>query len=316
MPGSLTRKEFIRLSAGVATLAASGRIHLFGGHGKGAVTVRLGGPLFSKYEDPEGWIDALKRKGFRAAYCPVDNTTPGEAVKAYKLAAERADIVISEVGVWENTISPDEEQRKHAIEKCVAGLRLADEIGATCCVNTSGSRNKDNWAGPHKDNLTQDTFDLVVETTRRIIDEVKPQNSFFTLEAMPWAFPYSPDSYLDLIKAVGRKKFGVHLDPVNMITSPQIYFSNAEMIRECFSKLGPHIRSCHAKDTIIREDIYTIHLDEVRPGLGTLDYSLFLRELSGLDNVPLMMEHLEKEEDYTLAADYIRSIGKKTGIGI
>jgi len=316
MPGSLTRKEFIRMSAAATAMAASGRVHLFGGRSKGNVTVRLGGPLFSKYEDPGGWIDSLKRAGYRAAYCPMDTTAASEEIKAFRSAAESADIVISEVGVWVNTISPDEEQRKQAIEKCVAGLRLADEIGARCCVNTSGSRNKDFWAGPHKDNLTPETFDLVVETTRRIIDEVKPQNSFFTLEAMPWAFPYSVDSYLDLIKAVGRKQFGVHLDPVNMITSPQIYFRNADMIKECFLKLGPYIRSCHAKDTILREDIYTIHLDEVRPGLGTLDYNLFLKELSGLDNVPLMMEHLEKEEDYVLAADYIRSAGKKIGIEI
>ncbi len=316
MSGALTRKEFIRMSAGAAAIAASGRMHLFGGHAKGSPAVRLGGPLFRKSKDPAEWIDTLKQAGYRAAYCPVDDTATDEEIRAYKSAAQNADIVISEVGVWVNTCSPDEDQRKPAIEKCVAGLRLADEIGARCCVNTSGSMNKDYWAGPHKDNLTQETFDLIVETTRRIIDDVKPLNSFFTLEAMPWAFPYSPDSYLDLIKAIDRKQFAVHLDPVNMITSPQIYFRNAEMIKECFSKLGHHIRSCHAKDTILREDIYTIHLDEIRPGLGTLDYSVFLRELSRLDNVPLMMEHLEKEEDYALAADYIRSAGAKIGIEI
>jgi sugar phosphate isomerase/epimerase len=304
------------MSAGAAAMAASGRMHLFGGHGKGSPAVRLGGPLFRSYGNPGEWIDTLRQAGYRAAYCPVDDTASDEEIRAYKTAAQNADIVISEVGVWVNTCSPDEEQRKSAIDKCVVRLRLADEIGARCCVNTSGSMNKDYWAGPHKDNLTQETFDLVVETTRRIIDEVKPLNSFFTLEAMPWAFPYSPDSYLDLIKAIDRKQFAVHLDPVNMIISPQFYYRNTELIKECFAKLGPYIRSCHAKDTVIREDIYTIHLDEIRPGLGTLDYSVFLRELSRLDNVPLMMEHLEKEEEYVLAADFIRSAGKKIGIEV
>jgi sugar phosphate isomerase/epimerase len=316
MSGRITRKEFIRMSAGAAAMASSGHLHLFGGNGKESVTVRLGGPLFTKYKDPGEWIDALKKAGYRAAYCPVDTTASGEEIKAYKSAAKRADIVISEVGTWVNTISPDETERKNALEKCVAGLLLADEIGARCCVNTSGSRNKDYWAGPHKDNLTPDTFDLVVETTRKIIDAVKPRNSFFAIEPMPWAFPYSPASYLDLIKAVDRKQFGVHLDPVNMITSPQVYYRNADMIKECFAKLGPYIRSCHAKDTVIREDIYSVHLDEVRPGLGTLDYSVFLRELSGLDNVPLMMEHLENEEQYVLAGNYIRSTGREIGIVI
>ena len=50
-----------------------------------------------------------------------------------------------------------------------------------------------------------------------------------------------------------------------------------------FAKLGPHIRSCHAKDITLREDNYIPQLDELRPGLGSLDYSVYLRELSKLE---------------------------------
>ena len=57
----------------------------------------------------------------------------------------------------------------------------------------------------------------------------------------------------------------VHLDPVNMICSPQRYFNNAAFLRECFAKLGPYIKSCHAKDILLR-DTLTVHLDEMRPG--------------------------------------------------
>jgi sugar phosphate isomerase/epimerase len=313
MSRSLTRKEFIRLSAGTAAFVASGGFSLSAAQ-VNSPKVRLGGPLFTKYKDPGEWTEALSKTGYMAAYCPVDDVASAEEIRAYKAEANRAGIVISEVGVWVNTISPDEHERQAAIDKCVKGLQLADEIVAMCCVNTSGSRNKEYWAGPHPDNLTKANFDLVVETTRGIIDTVKPRHTFFTLEAMPWAFPYSPDNYLDLIRAIDRKQFGVHLDPVNMIISPQVYYRNGEMIKECFSKLGRYIRSCHAKDMILRENIYTPHLDEVRPGLGNLDYSVFLKELSKLDNVPLMMEHLQSEEEYTLAAEYIRTQGKNAGI--
>jgi sugar phosphate isomerase/epimerase len=157
---------------------------------------------------------------------------------------------------------------------------------------------------------------MVVETTRKIIDAVKPTHTWYTLEAMPWAFPYSADSYLRLIKAIDRKGFAVHLDPVNMVVSPEIFFNNGSMIQECFKKLGPYIKSCHAKDIILREDIYTPHLDEVRAGLGKLDYSVFLKELSRLSDVPLMIEHLNTAEEYKAAADYIREVGKNNGITI
>ena len=160
------------------------------------------------------------------------------------------------------------------------------------------------------ENLTDETFDMVVAATRKIIDAVKPTQTWFTLEFMPWAFPYSADSYVRLLKAIDRDRFAVHFDPVNIVVSPEIYFRNGNMIRECFKKLGPYIKSCHAKDIILREDIYTPHLDELRPGLGKLDYHVYLKELSKLKDVPLMMEHLKTAEEYSLAAEYIRSIAK------
>ncbi len=277
-------------------------------------TIKLGGPVFKKYQTPEEWICALDELGYRAAYCPVNVGTDSGLVKLYKEAAQKAGIVISEVGAWSNPIDPDETKSKAAFEKCVNSLQLADEIGASCCVNISGSRNPEKWAGPHKDNLTPDTFDLIVESTRKIIDAVNPKNTFFTLETMPWAYPDSVESYTKLIKAIGRKKFGVHFDPVNLVVSPQVYYKNGEMISEAFKKLGAHIKSCHAKDIKLLEDELTPHLPEVRAGLGNLDYIVFLKELSKLKNIPLMLEHLNSAEDYNLAAGHIRKVAKEINI--
>jgi sugar phosphate isomerase/epimerase len=276
--------------------------------------VRLGGPVFEKYADPEEWISALKRLKYRAAYCPVEVGTDETSIKAYQKAAYNNDIVISEVGAWSNTVSLDEKERKEAINKCVKSLELAELIGANCCVNISGSRNPEFWAGPHEDNLTEDTFDLIVETTRKIIDSVKPLRTYFALEPMPWSYPDSPDNYLRLLKAIDRSRFGVHFDPVNMVVSPQIYFKNGEFIRECFKKLRANIRSCHAKDITLREDNYIPQLDECKPGLGKLNYNTFLVELAKLKDIPLMMEHLNTAEEYASAADYIRSVGKKNKV--
>jgi sugar phosphate isomerase/epimerase len=278
--------------------------------------VRLGGPLFEPYEDPLQWVEQLKRLGFRAAYCPVD---PGEddlVVSAYERAARENDIVIAEAGAWSNPLSTDPVQAAEAMATCMAGLDLADRIGANCCVNISGSRNETYWAGPHPDNLSPGIFDLVVENTRKIIDAVKPKRSFFALEAMPWAFPDSASTYLQLIDAVDRTHFGVHLDPVNMITSVRTYFSNGELIREMFARLGPWVKSCHAKDITLRQDNYIPQLDELRPGLGSLDYVVYLQELAKLPDIPLMMEHLDSAEEYQKAASHIRSVAKSIQIEI
>ncbi|MCX6320696.1 MAG: hypothetical protein NTX93_02695 [Bacteroidia bacterium] len=55
-------------------------------------------------------------------------------------------------------------------------------------------------------------------------------------------------------------------------------------------------------------------MEERRPGLGSVDYVVFLQETSKLKDIPFMLEHLEKQEDYKLAADYVREVGEKEGI--
>jgi sugar phosphate isomerase/epimerase len=309
----MRRRQYLK-KVGVSLAAAPFFPVQAGGNPSGDPRIRLGGPLFEDYDEPGQWIAALQALGYRAAYCPVAPGADPLLVKAYEEAASRNDVVIAEVGAWSNPLSPDPEEAGIAMETCMAGLELADRIGARCCVNISGSRNPDHWAGPHPENLTENTFRLVVENTRKIIDTVHPTRTYFTLEAMPWSFPDSTDSYLRLIKAIDRDRFGVHLDPVNMITGPREYFNNGELIRDMFARLGPHIRSCHSKDIILREDNYLPQLDELRPGLGTLDYVTYLRELSRLGDVPLMMEHLDTSEAYKQAADYIRSVARELHI--
>ena len=180
-------------------------------------------------------------------------------------------------------------------------------------MNIAGSRSPE-WAGPHPDYLSEDTFALIVDTTRAIIDAVKPARTYFTLEAMPWVFPDSPESYLRLIEAIDRERFAVHLDPVNIVNNPERYFRNGAFIRECFRLLGPHIRSCHAKDTRMSTSL-TVHIDEVQPGLGTLDYAIFLRELDRLDpDTTLTMEHLHTPEEFAAAAAYIRGVADREGL--
>ncbi len=274
--------------------------------------VRLGGPITGNFTDPAGWVRAVRALGYSAAYSPVQVGAPLEIIKAFREEAKRSNLLIAEVGVWNNVFDPDETTRKENIRKNIESLQLADELGARCCVNISGARGEI-WDGPYPGNYARETFDMIVENVRQIIDNAKPVNSFYSLEPMPYMLPDSPDSYLELIKAIDRKQFAAHLDPVNMISSPQRYYGNAAFIKECFAKLGPYIKSIHAKDIVILPKL-TVHLEERRPGLGELDYAVLLQETSKLKDIPFMLEHLEKQEDYKLAADYVREVGAKSGV--
>ena len=276
--------------------------------------MRLGGHIFDN-STPDAWIAELRRYNYSAAYCPVSADDSEERIQSFVQAAAKANIVIAETGAWSNPLSEDRAERQQALELCKKNLELAERVGARCCVNIAGSRGEQ-WDGPHPSNFSSETFDMIVETVREIIDAVQPKSAFYALETMPWIFPDSPDSYLHLIEAIKRPQFGVHLDPVNMINSPQRIFDNSNFLRECFAKLGPHIKSCHAKDIAIAPRL-TVHLDEVRPGLGALDYRTFLSELAKLENdTPLMLEHLAGPEEYALAAAHIRTIADEADITI
>jgi sugar phosphate isomerase/epimerase len=311
----MKRRNFIALSAaGVAGLTFVPRE----GFPLNSLTpeIRLGGPVFGKYNDPGEWIQLLKKSGYKSALCPVNPGATSDVTAAYRKAAEQNDIVIAEVGAWSNPNSPDAETARQALQKCTDSLALADEINARCCVNISGSRNPREWDGPSSENLTTATFDLIVETTRKIIDAVKPERTFYTLEMMPWMYPDSAESCMELIKAINRKQFAVHLDPVNMVTNPVIYYHNGEMIRDAFRKLGPFIRSVHAKDILIRETAPQVQFDEVLPGHGILDYPVLLSEIAKRPEIPVIIEHLDSEEKYREAAAFIRQTGKMAGIGV
>lgn len=304
-----TRRSFLAMSA-----AAAGSASLFGAATKGA-PVRLGGPIFLQSSDPVALAHEHRRLGYSAAYVPEMASIHDTALL---LAIERAfaaeDVCIAEVGAWKNMLDPDAVKRRQNLDYVTERCALADALGARCCVDIAGSFNPDSWYGPDPRNLSREFFDATVENCRHVIDTVKPTRTRFTIEMMGWNLPDSPDAYLELIRAVDRPAFAVHLDICNGINSPSRFYDNTTYIEECFRKLGPWIISCHAKD--LHWDVeYNLHFREVPPGRGQIDYKAYLRCLSALGrDTPLMLEHLATEAEYDDGRTYIRKLGDSLSV--
>ena len=276
--------------------------------------IRLGGPAFSKADDPRELARAHKALGYSAAYCPDVKLEDKERIKAIEDAFKAEGVVIAEVGAWVNLLDPDAEKRKKNFDYVASRLALADAVGAINCVDIAGSYNPKVWYGPHPKNLSKEFMDATVENCRKLIDQVKPTRAKFSLEMMGWAIPDSADSYLKLIKAIDRKQFGVHIDVCNVINSPERFYNNGPFIRETIAKLGPWILSCHAKDLDWKPEM-NVHFVEVIPGRGSVDYRAYLESLAALGReTPLMIEHLSKAEEYAEGAAYIRKVAKESGV--
>jgi sugar phosphate isomerase/epimerase len=298
-----------------ALLAAAGSVTL-AGRLRAATprALRLGGPIFLKSDDPRELAREHRRLGYSAAYCPMATAADSARVRAIEKAFAAENVVIAEVGAWRNMLDPDEQKRRENIRYVIDRMALAEAVGARCCVDIAGSYNPKVWYGPNPRNLSKEFFDATVENCRRIIDEIKPRRTRFTIEMMGWNLPDGPDSYLKLIQAVDRTAFGVHLDVCNGINSPARFYRNSDFIRDCFGKLGKWIVSCHAKDLQWVVEL-NVHFLEVAPGRGEVDYATYLNELSKLSvDAPLMLEHLKTAEEYEEGKKYIQKIAANNGL--
>lgn len=277
--------------------------------------MRIGGEIKKSYNNPEEWLERVREMHYSAVLAPVGAEASAEIRKEYLDCAKKNDIVIGEVGIWRNPISLNAEEAAQNKEYCKERLALAEELGANCCVNIAGSRGEI-WDGPYAENYDEDVYTLIVDTTREIIDSVNPVRTFFTLEPMPWMLPDSPDSYLKLIKDIDRKGFAVHLDFINMINNPERFLRRDAFIEECFQKLGPYIKSIHAKD-VSMERAYPCVLHELMPGRGAVDYRKVVRlcEKLGKDTT-VFVEHQETHEEYVEASSFVRRVAEGEGIKV
>ena len=275
--------------------------------------MRLGLNYAPPHRTPEEWGDILAEHGFRSACFPVSYREPDAVIDAYVQAAKDRDILIAEVGVWDSPWQEDKERAAAAREKCFGQLRLAEYVGARCCVNVSGAPHGF-WCGCCRENFSEDLYRRNAAFVQELCDTVKPVRTRFTLEPMQWMVPDSPEQYARFLADVDREGFAVHMDYLNWIKDPYTYTHQDELIARAFDTLGPQIRSCHLKDCLLEPGL-TVAIHEVPAGQGEADLFTYLSAIDRLDaDMPVLLEHLPDLETYLTAAAHVRALWKeKTG---
>ena len=271
--------------------------------------MRLGTSSPLAHTSPEEWAENQVKLGCSSVVFPVQSNEPEERIIAYKDAAEKAGLMIAEVGIWRNALAADPDERKANMDYCIAQLRLADFLGARCCVNVAGSFGPV-WDGGYRENFTKDAWNKTVSMVQEIIDTADVHNTFFTLEPMPWMIPTSPGDYAKLLDEVERDRFAVHMDVINMISSIERYFKPEEFVDECVEILGSKIRSCHIKDVHL-SGAYTTRLEECAPGCGEFPLKYYISAMDSIDpDMPVILEHLSTDEEYYKYMAYLKELIK------
>ena len=278
----------------------------------------LGGTIAGHWSTPQEWEALLIESRFKAVTAPFDCHTPRVEIDAYREICARRGVVIAEIGVWKNLFDPDPAKAAEALDYARGQLALADAAGIPCCVNIAGTASAAGWDAADRSNFTDETYARIVASVRDILDSVNPRRAYYCLEPMPWMVPDSPDAYLQLIRDIDRPRFGAHMDFVNMINCPRRYLAPEAFVEECFSKLAPHIRSTHIKDTRMHPTNLTALLEECSPGEGTLDYAEVLRIMDRWlpADAPVLLEHMTTFEEYRTAYDYVAGKAAEAGVAV
>ena len=277
--------------------------------------MRLGGHVFPNTKDPEELVSLLAEKGYRAGYCPMGVTSQDtDQLKRIREAFAAKDIVIAEVGAWSNPRCGTEEEKKKSVDYIIDRLAVAEELGARCCVNVIGTLGPGDSSVPG--NYSQEFFDETVDLARYIVGQVNPLRTKLAFEITPFTFLDGADGYEKLLKAIDRPGVAVHLDPINCIFTPRNYHECAEVFRYTVKKLAPFgICSVHLKDLYLQPALANVRIDEVIIGTGGMDYRALLTELNTLPaDTPVMLEHLENDEQYDQAAASVRKTAAELGI--
>ena len=274
--------------------------------------MRIGADV-GKVRNAQDWALAHREREYGACIFPVADGADASETAEYARAAENAGLVIAEVGAWSNPLDPNPEKRRKALDYNIRRLQTAEEIGARCCVNISGSRHPEIWMAPHRNNLTEETFRQIVKNTREIIDAVRPARAFYTLETMPWCFPDSLEAYERLLTEVNRDAFAVHLDACNLTYSPRLFYGFADTVREAARRFGDKIKSVHLKDLHMKEDAGNVEITEVLAGTGELDLGALLRAVAPI-GCPVILEHLPDQAAYARAARHVKDLMSENGI--
>lgn len=267
-------------------------------------------------EELEPLCEILDAHGASAIHAPrgFADWSP-EQCDAFGRAASALGLVIGEAGYWQNLLGAPEPELRGHIETIRRMLVNGERMGLRCVVTLAGSF--DHAAGPasvSSRNFSPDAQRRFREICLRIVDNLDLQITRYAPE--PWhnGFYHQLDAIERFLADLNDERIGVHLDMANLITQ-LTYHDTGPVIDAAFDRLGERIVSVHAKDLHWDAGRMFLHIDEVYPGDGALDYRRFMRRLAALDpDLPVFVEHFTEDAQFKTAIVKLHQQARLAGV--
>lgn len=265
-------------------------------------------------------ISRMKRDGFSCVQLDLSfkdmdlafETLTKEKCHRIRDAFRDANLPIVCMSGYTNIIHPDPKKREQNVFGLQTLLKFARDLGTPYVISETGTYNTESdWVWDPK-NGSEEAYEETCRQIEALAKFAYDHGSVFLVENYVNNVIGSVDSLSRLFSDVNHPGLGLLMDPTNYFTDSNIGHVD-ETLNRIFHALGDKIKIAHAKDCKPAEDLSEKHaeIDAVEshtfrgagavelpaPGLGILNYDLYLQKLSKLHpNIPIIIEHLDEQD--------------------
>ncbi|MBT8446307.1 MAG: sugar phosphate isomerase/epimerase [Gammaproteobacteria bacterium] len=240
-----------------------------------------------------------------------------------------ANLPITCVSSYTNLVHPDPGVRKSNLDRLRRIISITRELGTPYVISETGTYDSDSDWVHHPKNKTEEGYEICRDIIGEITEHARQNDAVFLVETYVNNVIGSVEETLRLFADINSPNLALLMDPTNYFESHNIDDMDAEL-NKIFDALSDSIRIAHAKDVkragddksekhaeIDAAESHTYRgvgeIELPAPGLGQLNYDLYLQRLSRHHpNIPIIIEHLD-ETDVPRAKEFVDSKLKAVG---
>ena len=236
-----------------------------------------------------------------------------EKCKQIRDTFRRHNLPISCISGYTNLVHPNPAKREANIKHLKQLIRFANELGSPYVISETGTFDSDSDWVHHPKNKTEEGYEECRAVIQDIVNFSRDHGVTFLAETYVNNVIGSVEETLRLFSDIDDPHLGLLMDPTNYFEEHNIDKMD-ETLNFIFNALSDKIKISHAKDVkragaaqgvkmadIDASEAHTLRgvgmIELPAPGLGSLNYDLYLQRLSKhYPNIPIIIEHLEEED--------------------
>ncbi|MDX0869906.1 TIM barrel protein [Sinorhizobium medicae] len=243
------------------------------------------------------------------------------------------NLPISCISGYTNIIHPDKAERERRVGYLKEIISHAQYLGTPYVISETGTYNTESDWVHHPKNKTEEGFEECRKVIADLSQHAYDHGAVFLLETYVNNVVGSVEETVKMFAQVDHPGLGLLMDPTNYFETHNIDRMD-DILNQVFDTLSDKIKIAHAKDVkrsgddktekhadIGDENALESHtfrgvgeIELPAPGLGSLNYDLYLRRLAKKHpNIPMITEHLD-EGDVPRAKKFLD--GKLRALGL